>query len=78
MTVPNGSFAEQYAHTLADHAPGDWETLAAHLDKVASSASSSRRRLERSFGERFFGRCHDLGKLSDDFQLSSATRGSVC
>ncbi len=69
MTVPNGSFAEQYAHTLADHAPGDWETLAAHLDKVASSASTFAEAFGAQLWGEVLGRCHDLGKLSDDFQL---------
>lgn len=76
MTVPNGYFSEKYAHTLADHAPADWETLAAHLDKVASSAST----FAEAFGARLWGEvlghCHDLGKLSDDFQLYLYSHGA--
>ena len=57
-----------YAHTLSGHPPADWEPLAAHLDKVAQSASN----FTEAFGARpwgeVLGRCHDLGKLSDEFQ----------
>jgi CRISPR-associated endonuclease/helicase Cas3 len=77
MTVPNGSFAEQYAHTLADHAPGDWETLAAHLDKVASSASIFAEAFGAQLWGEVLGRCHDLGKLSDDFQLYLRNAGAA-
>ncbi len=74
-----------YAHTRKDHPPADWETLAAHLDKVAHSASI----FAEAFGARLWGevlgRCHDLGKLSDDFQLylrnsgtASVDAGSEC
>ena len=77
MTVPNGSFAEQYAHTLADHAPDDWETLAAHLDKVASSASTFAEAFGAQLWGEVLGRCHDLGKLSDDFQLYLRNAGAA-
>ena len=77
MTLPNGSSAERYAHTLADHPPADWETLAAHLDKVMNSAST----FAEAFGARLWGeilgRCHDLGKLSDDFQLYLRNAGAA-
>jgi len=76
MTLPNESFAEQYAHTLADHAPGDWETLAAHLDKVASSASTFAEAFGAQLWGEVLGRCHDLGKLSDDFQLYLRSQGA--
>jgi CRISPR-associated endonuclease/helicase Cas3 len=69
MTLPNESFAERYAHTLPDRSPADWETVADHLDKVEASASI----FAEAFGARdwggVLGRCHDLGKLSDEFQL---------
>ena len=75
--MPNRSFAEQYAHTLADRPPADWETLAAHLEKVADSASA----FAESFGARpwgeVLGRCHDLGKLSDEFQLYLRNSGAA-
>jgi CRISPR-associated endonuclease/helicase Cas3 len=77
MTVPNGSFSEKYAHTLADHAPADWETLAAHLDKVTSSAST----FAEAFGARLWGdvlgHCHDLGKLSNEFQYYLHSHGAI-
>lgn len=57
-----------YAHTLVGRPPADWELLSSHLDKVAQSAAS----FAEAFGARHWGevlgRCHDLGKLSDDFQ----------
>jgi hypothetical protein len=69
MTLPNGSSAERYAHTLPDRPPADWETLADHLNKVKDSASN----FAEAFGARPWGEvlglCHDLGKLSDKFQL---------
>jgi hypothetical protein len=34
------SMEKSYAHTLVDHLPADWETLADHLRKVAESASA--------------------------------------
>jgi len=68
MTLPNGSSAERYAHTLADRPSSDWEPLGAHLDKVAHSASTFAEVFgARQWGE-VLGRCHDLGKLSDEFQ----------
>jgi CRISPR-associated endonuclease/helicase Cas3 len=76
MKVPNGSFSDKYAHTLANHAPEDWEMLAAHLDKVASSAAT----FAEAFGARLWGEvlghCHDLGKLSDGFQLYLHSQGT--
>ncbi len=77
MILPNGPFQEKYAHTRAYHPPADWETLAAHLDKVASSTS----RFAQAFGAQLWGevlgRCHDLGKLSSDFQLYLHNSGAA-
>lgn len=65
MTLPNGSSAERYAHTLADSPSSDWEPLGAHLDKVAHSASTFAEAFgARQWGE-VLGRFHDLGKLSE-------------
>lgn len=64
----NEPYAERYAHTLAGRTPDCWEPLADHLDKVAHSAAT----FADVFGARdwgdVLGRCHDLGKLSDEFQ----------
>ena len=68
MTSPNGHFADRYAHTLADRPPADWETVAAHLDKVASSSSNFAEAFGAQTWGEVLGRCHDLGNLSDDFQ----------
>jgi CRISPR-associated endonuclease/helicase Cas3 len=79
MTSGHVSFAARYAHTLANHTPADWEPLAVHLAKVEFSAS----RFAEAFGARLWGeilgRCHDLGKLSNEFQqkLHSAQADSV-
>ena len=77
MTLPNGSFAERYAHTLADSPSSDWEALGTHLDKVANSASA----YAEAFGARqwgqVLGRCHDLGKLSDEFQIYLRNNGAA-
>ena len=66
--MSNEYLGERFAHTLADRPPADWETVAAHLDNVAHSTST----FAETFGARdwgqVLGRCHDLGKLSDDFQ----------
>lgn len=75
--MPNESFAERFAHTLSGHPPADWEPLAAHLDKVAHSASTFADAFgARSWGEAL-GRCHDLGKLSDEFQLYLRNAGTA-
>jgi CRISPR-associated endonuclease/helicase Cas3 len=78
--MPNGDNSEAcYAHTRAGCSPIDWEPLAVHLDNVAESASI----YAEAFGARHWGeilgRCHDLGKLSDDFQhyLRSSQAESV-
>jgi CRISPR-associated endonuclease/helicase Cas3 len=68
-TLLNKSYAQRYAHTLAGNTPDNWEPLADHLDKVAHSAAVFAEVFgARSWGE-VLGRCHDLGKLSDEFQL---------
>ena len=75
--MPNGCFAEQYAHTLANLPPTDWETVAAHLDKVAHTASAFAEAFRaRHWGE-VLGRCHDLGKLSEEFQLYIRNSGAA-
>jgi CRISPR-associated endonuclease/helicase Cas3 len=75
--MSDGSFAEQFAHTLSSHPPADWEPLAVHLDKVAYSASTFADAFgARSWGE-VLGRCHDLGKLSDEFQLYLRNAGAA-
>jgi len=77
MTWPSVSFAERYAHTLPDRPPADWETLDNHLDKVEDSAAT----FAEVFGARpwgqVLGRCHDLGKLSDEFQLYLRNSGEA-
>ena len=57
-----------YAHTRDGHPPSSWEPLSDHLEKVSQSSAD----FADAFGARpwgdILGRCHDLGKLSDDFQ----------
>jgi CRISPR-associated endonuclease/helicase Cas3 len=68
MKLPNDCLTERYAHTLVDHPPADWETIGAHLDKVAASASSFAEVFGAGPWGEVLGNCHDLGKLSDEFQ----------
>ncbi len=57
-----------YAHTLESSPSSCWEPLFDHLDKVSqTSADYADAFGARPWGE-FAGRCHDLGKLSEDFQ----------
>ncbi len=57
-----------FAHTLVDRPPADWETLAAHLHKVAESTATFADAFGAQPWGQILGRCHDLGKLSEDFQ----------
>ncbi len=77
MILPNRSSAERYAHTLADSPTSEWEPLGTHLDKVANSASTYAEAFgAREWGE-VLGRCHDLGKLSEEFQLYLHNAGAA-
>jgi CRISPR-associated endonuclease/helicase Cas3 len=57
-----------YAHTRDGFPPSSWEPLSDHLEKVSQSSAD----FADAFGARpwgdILGRCHDLGKLSHDFQ----------
>lgn len=65
-----------YAHTRSGLPPSQWEPLSAHLDKVAESAAMFADEFgARAWGE-ILGRCHDLGKLSNEFQLYLSKSGS--
>jgi CRISPR-associated endonuclease/helicase Cas3 len=59
---------DAYAHTREGFPPSSWEPLSDHLEKVSQTSAD----FADAFGGRFWGdvlgRCHDLGKLSDDFQ----------
>jgi CRISPR-associated endonuclease/helicase Cas3 len=66
--MPIQPFPEKYAHTLQGHPPADWESLADHLCKVEDSASAFAGAFGASAWGRALGRCHDLGKLSEEFQ----------
>ncbi len=77
MTLPIGSSAERYAHTLADRSPADWETIDAHLDKVAHSAAAFAEAFGAGPWGEVLGRCHDLGKLSDEFQQKLHKAGAA-
>jgi CRISPR-associated endonuclease/helicase Cas3 len=59
---------DAYAHTREGFPPSSWEPLSDHLEKVSqTSADFADAFGGRSWGD-VLGRCHDLGKLSDDFQ----------
>src|ERR1700677_2942157 len=57
-----------YAHTRLGHLPIDWEPLEVHLDKVARSAAAFAEAFQARLWGEVLGQCHDLGKLSKDFQ----------
>ena len=64
--IPN--FMTAYAHTREGFPPSDWEPLSDHLDKVSQLCADHAEIFgARAWGE-VIGRCHDLGKLSRDFQ----------
>ena len=66
----------KYAHTLSDQESAHWEVLDDHLDKVAESAAEFAASFNaRTWGE-ILGKCHDLGKLSDEFQDYLARSGA--
>jgi len=77
MTLSKKTSGEQYAHTLANRPSSDWEPLCAHLDKVASSASIFAEPFGAQLWGEVLGRCHDLGKLSDDFQYYLHSHGAI-
>ncbi len=64
-----------YAHTLPNHPPADWETLAEHSHEVEAAAAAFAQHFGAETWGKVLGRCHDLGKASDAFQsyISSAS-----
>lgn len=65
-----------YAHTRPGLPPSQWETLSIHLDKVAETTAMFADVFgAKSWGD-VLGRCHDLGKLSREFQLYLSNSGS--
>jgi CRISPR-associated endonuclease/helicase Cas3 len=65
-----------YAHTLPGHPPCEWEFLDVHLAQVALSAASFADAFGAGPWGGVLGRCHDLGKLSEDFQKYLCEAGS--
>jgi CRISPR-associated endonuclease/helicase Cas3 len=65
-----------YAHTRPGHSSIDWESLEAHLDKVARSAAAFADVFQAGCWGAVLGQCHDLGKLSEDFQSYLNEAGS--
>ncbi len=61
-------FAQRYAHTLPDRPHTEWEPLHKHLDEVATSAAGFAAVFGAGDWADLLGRCHDLGKGSDEFQ----------
>jgi len=66
----------KYAHTLTGQEPAYWELLDDHLDKVAESAAEFAACMGASTWGEILGKCHDLGKLSDQFQAHLARAGA--
>lgn len=69
-------FMTIYAHTRPGHLSIDWEPLEVHLDKVARSAADFAEAFEARLWGEVLGQCHDLGKLSKDFQSYLNEAGS--
>lgn len=59
---------DQYAHSLLNRPKSEWEPLSAHLAKVADTASEYADSFGAASWENILGQCHDLGKLSAEFQ----------
>src|ERR1017187_9203604 len=57
-----------YAHTREGSPPSSWEPLSVHLDKVSQSAADFADAFGALLWGDVLGRCHDLGKLSNEFQ----------
>jgi len=57
-----------YAHTREGSPPSSWEPLSVHLDKVSQSAADFADAFGALLWGDVLGQCHDLGKLSDEFQ----------
>lgn len=60
--------SEVYAHSLVGQPQADWEPLATHLDEVAITAARFAEAFGGSQWGEIVGRCHDLGKASEEFQ----------
>jgi CRISPR-associated endonuclease/helicase Cas3 len=67
---------EAYAHTLPDTPLEQWELLTKHLEEVAAQCRTHASAFNAADWGWIAGRCHDLGKASDEFQayLRSANR----
>jgi len=57
-----------YAHTREGFPPSSWEPLSVHLDNVSQSAADFADAFGSLLRGDVLGRCHDLGKLSNEFQ----------
>ena len=57
-----------YAHTRANSGPEHWEPLTKHLSDVAREADAFAAAFGASTWGKWLGACHDLGKLSVEFQ----------
>lgn len=57
-----------YAHTREGLSPSTWEPLSDHLKKVSQTSAEFAAAFEAAGWADALGQCHDLGKLSDDFQ----------
>ena len=67
-----------FAHTLPGQDSSHWESLPRHLDEVADLTARYAGAFNAEAWGRVLGACHDLGKLSNDFQgyLRSGADGS--
>ncbi len=59
---------DRFAHSLPGRPNAEWERLAEHLSKVAISTAEFASAFDAKDWGEILGICHDLGKLSDEFQ----------
>lgn len=57
-----------FAHTLPDRPSTEWEPLEDHLERVSQLAGEFASAFDAAEWGKILGRCHDLGKYSEEFQ----------
>lgn len=68
MIIPSPSRDVFYAHTLPGRPPAEWEPFSDHQKRVAELAETFAQTFGAGPWGRVIGTCHDLGKLSEEFQ----------
>lgn len=61
-------WSDRYAHTIRGQPPENWELLEVHLAEVDNLTASFASAIKAEDWGAILGRCHDLGKGSEEFQ----------